>query len=333
MSTPIRPLNYRQDLPALIRLWKDVFAEELQDFRRRRALADMEDAQRTAPPGPTTEAQARKGLVPFFGFVWDDGEVRGSVCLIPLPRRRYTIVNMAVAPAYQGRGIGRALLQAALAYVRRRRGDVWLDVQVGNTRAVRLYTNAGFQRRWEIREWRWVLHPRVQLELETPSGWEVRPLRSRDWPVVEPWLNALYPRRWSWLWLDGYLWRLAPPTWLGRLWRLWYRAPERGLVAGRAQDSQPHAALFPWSMAQDRLHLFFFALPPRPVPRAALEALVAEASQGWIVHWGFDEQGRYAPWPWFIYTTLPPGPWDEALASLGFEVFQHRYILQYQPER
>jgi len=95
---PIRPLHYRTDVPALIQIWKDVFADELEDPRRQSALADMEDALTTAPPGPTTERHARKGLVPFFGFVWDeDGEIKGGLCLIPESRRRYMLVNMAVA--------------------------------------------------------------------------------------------------------------------------------------------------------------------------------------------------------------------------------------------
>ncbi len=57
------------------------------------------------------------------------------------------IYGLGIAPAHQGRGYGRQILEEA---VRRARADdpqaaVMLDVDVDNTRAFNLYTSAGFQ--------------------------------------------------------------------------------------------------------------------------------------------------------------------------------------------
>jgi ribosomal-protein-alanine N-acetyltransferase len=57
------------------------------------------------------------------------------------------VQTLAVAPAAQGRGVGRALLGALLAEARARRaGAVLLEVRADNTAAQRLYASAGFER-------------------------------------------------------------------------------------------------------------------------------------------------------------------------------------------
>lgn len=60
------------------------------------------------------------------------------------------VYNLAVAPAGQGRGLGRQLLDAGLAHLRDVGcSDVLLWVDLANEAAVRLYTTAGFTGRWE----------------------------------------------------------------------------------------------------------------------------------------------------------------------------------------
>jgi ribosomal protein S18 acetylase RimI-like enzyme len=58
-----------------------------------------------------------------------------------------SIVGMMVRDDMQGQGIGRALLEATLAQARhdRRLEQLILTVTASNSRAVRLYTSAGFQ--------------------------------------------------------------------------------------------------------------------------------------------------------------------------------------------
>ncbi len=55
------------------------------------------------------------------------------------------IVNIGVAPAYTRQGIGRALLQQVLSWVRARGGGhLSLEVGVTNLPAIRLYEQTGF---------------------------------------------------------------------------------------------------------------------------------------------------------------------------------------------
>jgi ribosomal-protein-alanine N-acetyltransferase len=55
-------------------------------------------------------------------------------------------LNVAVAPASRGQGIGRTLLDAVLAaIVRAGTRRVFLEVRVSNTAACRLYAGAGFR--------------------------------------------------------------------------------------------------------------------------------------------------------------------------------------------
>ena len=57
------------------------------------------------------------------------------------------VATVAVLPAAQGRGLGRALLRALLAEaVRRGAGAVLLEVRVGNAAARALYASEGFER-------------------------------------------------------------------------------------------------------------------------------------------------------------------------------------------
>lgn len=55
------------------------------------------------------------------------------------------LLNITVAPAYQGQGWGRALLHALLLWAQAR-GDeaIWLEVRPSNQRALQLYTRLGF---------------------------------------------------------------------------------------------------------------------------------------------------------------------------------------------
>lgn len=60
------------------------------------------------------------------------------------------VYNLAVGPDFQGLGLGRALLRAGLAHLRRRGcEDVILWVDEANAAAVRLYVSEGFVTRWE----------------------------------------------------------------------------------------------------------------------------------------------------------------------------------------
>lgn len=56
------------------------------------------------------------------------------------------LLNLTVAPARQGRGLARALLDALVAHCRRVQAPtLWLEVRVSNDRARRLYERYGFR--------------------------------------------------------------------------------------------------------------------------------------------------------------------------------------------
>ena len=55
------------------------------------------------------------------------------------------LLNITVAPAVQGRGHARTLVDALVAVCREcRAGDLWLEVRAGNDRARALYAHLGF---------------------------------------------------------------------------------------------------------------------------------------------------------------------------------------------
>ncbi|MDF0531777.1 ribosomal protein S18-alanine N-acetyltransferase [Tsukamurella sp. 8F] len=56
------------------------------------------------------------------------------------------IHTIGVDPAYQGDGVGRALLGALLAEADAHGGAVFLEVRTDNDRAIELYERAGFER-------------------------------------------------------------------------------------------------------------------------------------------------------------------------------------------
>lgn len=81
------------------------------------------------------------------GFVWiADGKLVGNITLTPERERGvWTISNVAVLPAYRGRGIAGKLLDTGLNYIRKRHGRlVLLQVRSDNAVALTLYRHRGF---------------------------------------------------------------------------------------------------------------------------------------------------------------------------------------------
>jgi [ribosomal protein S18]-alanine N-acetyltransferase len=59
-----------------------------------------------------------------------------------IPPYEYEVHTIGVDPAYQGRGIGRRLLDDLLSFAKR--GDVFLEVRTDNDTAISLYQSVGF---------------------------------------------------------------------------------------------------------------------------------------------------------------------------------------------
>lgn len=62
----------------------------------------------------------------------------------PVDDCEFEVYNIAVAPSFQGRGWGRALLRAMLAHVDAHHAPVFLEVATGNIPARTLYEAHGF---------------------------------------------------------------------------------------------------------------------------------------------------------------------------------------------
>ncbi len=95
---------------------------------------------------------AGNGLTLFTLLALDEGRVVGALTCEREPRRKVQhiahLVGMMVADTHRGRGIGRALLQAALERLRAlpALAQVTLSVTAGNRAATGLYESVGFTR-------------------------------------------------------------------------------------------------------------------------------------------------------------------------------------------
>ena len=89
-------------------------------------------------------------------LICSDGVPVGFVLFMPAdtPATGQAIVRFMIDHRYQGRGLGRAALTAAVEWCRRERDapEVWLSVVPENDRARRLYRSAGFVETGDIRD-------------------------------------------------------------------------------------------------------------------------------------------------------------------------------------
>ena len=65
-------------------------------------------------------------------------------CMVRLFNNEVNIINMAITPSFQGKGLGRLLLDHMLNQIPSK-SSVFLEVKEGNFPAINLYQKAGFQ--------------------------------------------------------------------------------------------------------------------------------------------------------------------------------------------
>ena len=111
-----------------------------------RAIVAIERAAFTDPWSARSFRDALEHAAVYFGCARSDaGEVLGYVVAWFVVDEG-EIANLAVAPSGWGQGIGRALLDAALAEAQRRAVEaVYLEVRDSNSRARALYQSRGFE--------------------------------------------------------------------------------------------------------------------------------------------------------------------------------------------
>jgi ribosomal-protein-alanine N-acetyltransferase len=119
------------------------------DTAKKDDVAAISEIERAAFSDPWSARSFRDALEHpsvYFGCARSDaGEVLGYV-VAWFVADEGEIANLAVAPEGWGRGIGRALLDAALAEATQRGIEsVYLEVRDSNARARRLYQSRGFE--------------------------------------------------------------------------------------------------------------------------------------------------------------------------------------------
>jgi ribosomal protein S18 acetylase RimI-like enzyme len=299
----LRPINISRDLVAVADLIAEAFHDEM-DAAGARAVREMRWVgrwaflfgwlDRLAPPG--------EGMAPGFVWVEDDRIVGNASARRVGPfGRGWLIGNVAVARAWRRRGVGRALMQAAIDLARRQQAE-WLALQVRSDgeAAMNLYRSLGFQDVGEMTHYRRA-RSIPATRPESPVEGRLRPGQASDADRIyalaqaaipealrraEPlrrddfWMgfdrslgNWLTGRREAWWVIDssrGLLGashiELPRPPYDSRL-RVWV-APEQ---QGRYEDRLVRAAL---ASLGDAAHAALMAVVPatQAAARAALEA-------------------------------------------------------------
>jgi ribosomal protein S18 acetylase RimI-like enzyme len=165
----IRAFDIGRDLRPVAELIADAFAHEL-DSRGNAALREMRIMSHVGGILKLLNRGGGEFDDMFGGFVWlEDGRVVGNVTVQRAERsgNRWQIANVAVAPAYRGRGISRRLMARALDHIRENDGQ-WAVLQVYEKNAIarNLYLRMGFEVMGGVAEMR--LHRLPRLEPATP---------------------------------------------------------------------------------------------------------------------------------------------------------------------
>ncbi len=135
-TTTVEIVSFRRELAAdfsrLNREWID-------------RLFVMEAADRKLLDDPETAIIAQGGMI-FFAI--EAGVVLGTGAAIRIDADRYELAKMGVSPAAQGRGLGRLIGQAAIAFAAERGArQIELLTNSSLAPAITLYEKLGFEHR------------------------------------------------------------------------------------------------------------------------------------------------------------------------------------------
>jgi ribosomal protein S18 acetylase RimI-like enzyme len=214
----LRPIRIKRDLAAIADLIELCFAPTM-DESGRAAIREMRMISQSGPLLSLFYGLDRLLGGLEQGFVWlESGRVVGNISISPAGYPRplgtgHIIANVAVHPEYRGRGLGQALVRAALDFVRQKGGDfAILQVEARNADARHIYTKLGF--REERTFVRWYRPSFLHTPRPLPAALPILPRRPYEWraelelaELVRPnrqggmgWLQPTHPRffRESW---------------------------------------------------------------------------------------------------------------------------------------
>ncbi len=196
----LRPVDLNRDLGQIAALMELVFGPELDPESR----AAMREMQWLARSGPWLWLLARlqqvgEGFIP--GFVWvEDGRIVGNVSVRRAGARGegWLIGNVAVHPDWRRRGIGRALMEAAVGLMQER-GGRWagLMVEHDNLPALRLYEKMGFHRLGAITTWQG--RPTRLAGFSETQAVSIRKRRADEWEAEYMLARMARPAGLNWL--------------------------------------------------------------------------------------------------------------------------------------
>lgn len=318
----LRPLDPRKDLNQVADLIEEAFTGELEPG----GIAALRDLRMLSRMGPLVGLMARSD--PYLedvlgGFVWiEDDRVVGNVTLQRLDAygTRWQIANVAVAKGYQGRGIGRALVVAALERIRDKQGG-WavLQVRVDNPVAKGLYERLGFE---AITQDVWLQLDRLPVDFtptsEPPAG--LRPYHHSEWQArytlesacrteLAQWWRPVRSHDFMQL-AEG---RLGEKTWelLGRNhMRRWVVQAEHGLSAWLSVDARR------WQ----GIHRLAFAV--HPSVRGQVEHSLVDYALSFLA--------EYPRWPVRVEHQGEHRDLIAALEAAGFRAVRNHLAMRYK---
>lgn len=305
----VRPVDPQRDALAIIDLIALGFENEL-DPQGLKMLAQMHQvAQRRA----LSSLGMNTDLEPA-GFVWvEEGRIVGNLSLryaLPSRSRGQMIGNVVVHPEYQGMGIGRAMVEAAVIAAQQQ-GAHWigLEVREDNPVACGLYAHMGFEAVGRQ------LHLIRPENATWPNGRETavvwRTSKPKDRLLWMRLADEVYSRRQKWV-LEI---RPNEYTYGGfeRKLDLWFSGEHEG--AWLYGETEVQLALRVKTDKRSRFHMWDMLAHPQ-TGEAGAQAIVAKA---------LHATQRFAPWA-VIALVADQAPLTQALYDVGFKL--HRPLMQ-----
>jgi GNAT superfamily N-acetyltransferase len=239
----LRPLDAAHDLGGVAMVIAEAFRNEM-DPAGERAVREMRRIGQLGPLAWWLDLFAPLGEGFFPGFVWlEEGRIVGNATV----RRAtafgpgYIVGNVAVLPEYRGRGIGRALMAACIAYARDESGAwVALEVRADNVPARHLYLSLGFQQTGAVMQLRREANTPMQMLTDTSTNVRIRTPHSGEGSAIFSLAQSATPD--GLRWADplresdfSASWDRRFDLWLSGRSEAWWAAESNGKIVGAIQ--------------------------------------------------------------------------------------------------
>lgn len=201
-NSNIRKINISRDLDQVADLIEQCFPIHL-DHDGQTYIREMRKTAREMRVLGWVKSLPEFGSGKAPGFVWEEeGRILGNLSLIQFKdqgKNIFLIANVAVHPDHRRKGMGRALTDHALAYLRQNHiSQVWLQVRDDNPAACQLYRSTGFTDHLVRTTWRIKPNQFAPLEKNTTNKFYFRKRQKEDWEAQKRWILMNYPESIRW---------------------------------------------------------------------------------------------------------------------------------------